>query len=331
VSPRRSTPPKIGGYKWNLELSAIGVRRADVDEQLSWALSNADQFDPHSLNIIGKPAVHAVFWVLYHQVRPSYAALMYLRHTWFDASRGLRDWIVWQYAAMLRHGPDPVAKSAEYGLWVDYFERSEAAEVFASLMRLLPHDRWHRLLSAAGPVPWAAKRECFREAAEIPDLHAALAEGIDGSFYDVYGDVDAVEAAELLTRITVDDEQLRAALAEATTQPLRLRSGSAVVVTAPEWKHPGSFLLQLTIDGSRWRWVAGSELVADDVVYGRLRHWDFPWRGNLRHVVVPDGDFDGERGLHRVEAPREHVEALVNRQLEAWPPGLRDHVASGQD
>src|SRR3954471_16867655 len=173
--PRRSTPPKIGSYKWNLELSAIGVRRDDVDEQLSWALSDKEQLDPHSLNISGKPAVHAAFWVLYHQTRPSYTALMYLRHRWFDASQGLRTWMVWQYAAMLCHGPGPVAESAEYGLWVDYFERSEAAEVFTTLMVLLPHDRWHRLLSAAGPIPWAAKRECFYEPAEIPDLHAALA------------------------------------------------------------------------------------------------------------------------------------------------------------
>jgi hypothetical protein len=230
---------------------------------------------------------------------------------------------------MLFHGPQPVAESAEYGLWVDYFETpSDAPQVFQGLAEQLPRSHWPRLLSAAGPVPWAAKRALFAEAAGVPALHTPLAEGIAGSFYDVYGDVDAVEAARLLASITVADDGLRAALTEATTQPLRLRSGAAIIIEDPAWEHPGSFLLEAEVSGSRWRWVPGSELVADGTVYGRLLHWCFPFDGTPAHRVVPGGELRGY-GLHRVEASPEHARMLVDRELEAWPPGLREHVARG--
>lgn len=173
---------------------------------------------------------------------------MYLRHVWVDADKVLRDWIVRQFAAMLLNGPRPVAESGEYGLWVDYFETpSDAPEVFTGLTAELPHSFWPRLLSAAGPVSWAVKRGRFFEAPEIPALHAALAAGVAGSFYNVYGDVDAVEAAQLLERITVADDGLRAALVEATTEPLGLRCGSAIVVEDSAWKYPGSFLLDAMV------------------------------------------------------------------------------------
>jgi hypothetical protein len=135
-----------------------------------------------------------------------------------------------------------------------------------------------------------------------------------------------VEAARLLAQITVVDDELRAALIEATTQPLRLRSGSAVIVTDPDWEHPGSFLLEATVTGGRHRWVPGSELVADGTVYGRLVHWNFPFHGTPQHHVVPPRQLDGQHSLHRIEAPPEHAHKLVDRDLELWPPGLREHV-----
>jgi hypothetical protein len=330
VPRRRTTPPKIGSRQWDHELADIGVDRAVVDEELRTALrtSGTAPVDPHSLSFSGEDEEVAAAWVLLHQDHPSYAALMYLRHTWRGASEALRDWIVRQFAAMLLHGPAPVAESGKYGLWVDYFETpSDAPEVFDGLAAQLPHSGWQRLLSAAGPVPWAVKRDRFLEAVEVPALHAALAAGIAGSFYDIYGDVDAVEAAHLLERVTVADDQLRAALVEATTEPLRLRSGSAIVVEDPAWRYPGSFLLDAVVAGGRWRWVPGSELVADDVVYGRLVHCGFPFDGTLAHRVVAGRELDGYHQLYRVEAAPQHAETLVDRELRAWPPGLREHVA----
>lgn len=335
MSRPRLFPPKIGGLKWNDELAAIGVDHAVVDEELGVALSasGAAEVDPHALDLAGTPAEIAAAWVLLHQDYPSYGPLMYLRFVWSDASEVLRGWIVRQFAAMLTHGPRPVAESCEYGLWVDYFETpSDAPEVFASMAAQIPHSRWHRLLSAAGPVPWSVKRDCFLEATEIPSLHAALATGIAGSFYDVFGDVDAVEAARLLERIIVADDDLRATLIEATTLPLRLRTGSVIIVDDPAWEYPGSFLLDAVVSpGGRRSWVPGSELVADGTVYGRLVHWNCPFDGTSAHRVFPGRRLDGDRGLHRVEADLEHAEALVDRELEAWPPGLREHVTRGAD
>lgn len=325
MSQRRSTPPGIGGPRWSRELAALGADRAVVAEELAAAAET----DPHTLYYVlaGTPVECAAAWVLFHQEHPSYGALMYLRHVWLDADRELRDWIVRQFAAMLLHGPRPVRESAGYGLWVDYFETpSDAPEVFRGLTEQLPRSRWEGLLSAAGPVPWPVKREAFLAAAEVPELHAALARGVAGSFYDVYGDVDAMEAARLVESITVTDGEVLAALTEATTRPLRLRTGSAILVTDPAWKHPGSFLLEAVVADGRWRWVPGSELVVDGTVHGRLRHWNFPFDGTPEHRLFPGHRRKGYE-VHRVEAPPEHAEALANRELEAWPPGLREHVA----
>lgn len=167
-----------------------------------------------------------------------------------------------------------------------------------------------------------AKRTRFAEAAQIPALHAALARGIAGSFYDVHGDVDAVEAAQLLKRITVVDDDIRAALIEATTEPLRLRSGSVIVVEDPAWEHPGSVLVDAQVISGRWRFVSGSELVADGTVCGRLMHWSFPFNGALAHRVIPGPHLDGHHELHRVEGAAHRAQMLADRELQMWPPRI---------
>ena len=328
-----SPPPPIGSAEWDRELANIGLDRPGVDADVNAVLATTDahsEFDPHGLNLFGTDAEIAADWVLLHQWFPSYGILMYLRMCWSHGDHALQDWIVRQFAAMLMYGPAPVADSAEYGLWVDYFESPEASQVFTALTLQLPGSHWDRLISGAGPVPWDAKHQAFQEAAEVPALHLALARGLAGSFYDVYGDVDAVDAAVLLNRLTIADEALLAALTEATTQPLRLRSGSAVIVEESDagWPHPGSFLLRAAVRGSRSRWVRQSELVADGRVYGRLAHWDFPFDPTkIAHRLVAAPEPEGRVVLFRVEGPPEHAELLVNRELEAWPPRLREHLA----
>ncbi|MGW2313267.1 hypothetical protein [Actinomadura luteofluorescens] len=330
MSEPTSPPPPIGTPGWDRELAGIGLDRPQVDAGVDQALESVaagDQFDPHDLEL-ETDAESAAVWVLLHQRFPSYGILVYLRMCWSDGDHVLQNWVVRQLAAMLTHGPGPVAESAEYGLWVDYFESPEVSQVFTALASQMPRSHRECLISGAGPVPWDAKRRVFREAAEVPALHPALARGLAGSFYDVYGQVDAVEAAALLDRITVADEDLREALAEATTQPLRLRTGSAVIVDDPGWTHQGSFLLRAVVRSPRTRWVWRSELVADGRVYGRLVHWDFPFDASqIAHRTVAAPEPEGRIVLFRVEGDPEHAESLVNRDIEAWPPGLREHLA----
>ncbi|MBE1587178.1 hypothetical protein ACFPOI_02000 [Nonomuraea angiospora] len=333
MSEPTSPPPRIGSPEWDRELANIGLDRRGGDADVDAVLATTDahgEFDPHGLNLFGTDAEIAADWVLLHQRFPSYGILMYLRMCWSRGDHALQDWILRQFAAMLMYGPAPVADSAEYGLWVDYFESPEASQVFTALTLQLPQSHWDRLISGAGPVPWDAKHHVFQEAAEVPALHPALARGIAGSFYDVHGDVDAVDAALLLAQLTVADESLLAALTEATTQPLRLRSGSAVIVDESDagWAHPGSFLLRAAVGDSRIRWVRQSELVAAGRVYGRLAHWDFPFDPTkITHRVVAAPEPEGRVVLFRVEGPPEHAELLVDRELEAWPPRLREHLA----
>ncbi|MEV4567148.1 hypothetical protein AB0K12_25565 [Nonomuraea sp. NPDC049419] len=95
-----------------------------------------------------------------------------------------------------------------------------------------------------------------------------------------------------------------------------------------ECPHQGSFLLRAAVGDSRMRWVPQSELVADGQVYGRLAHWDFPFDPTkIAHRVVAAPEPEGRAVLVRVEGPPEHAELLAGRELEAWPPGLREHLA----
>jgi hypothetical protein len=146
------------------------------------------------------------------------------------------------------------------------------------------------------------------------------------SFYGTYGDIDAPEAAELLRRITVVDDRVRVALVEATSQPMLMRSGSAIVVTDARWAYPDSFLLEMTVTGGQWRWSPRSELVIDGQARGRLAHWAFPFGPELEHMVLPGRTLDKPQ-LHRIEGSSNDVEDFVDRELELWPTGLREYLA----
>ncbi|MEV4567149.1 hypothetical protein AB0K12_25570 [Nonomuraea sp. NPDC049419] len=159
MSDPTSPLPQIGSREWDQELRNIGVDRREVDAEVNAVPATTDaesEFDPHEL-LFATDAEAAAVWVMLHQRFPSYGILMYLRMCWSHGDRAVQDWMVRQFAAMLMHGPAPVADSAAYGLWVDYFESPEASQVFTTLTLQLPQSRWDRLLGAAGPVPWDAK------------------------------------------------------------------------------------------------------------------------------------------------------------------------------
>ncbi|MDI6102222.1 hypothetical protein QLQ12_26750 [Actinoplanes sp. NEAU-A12] len=333
VSPSAvDVPPPIGSAAWDRELVGLGIDRATVDRELRLAVEDAvdggtAEPDGHDVYLNDASPETAAVLVLFHQEHPSYSALMYLRFVWNDGDGRLRDWIVRQYAAMLVHGPRPVAESGEYGLAIDYFEAyQDAPGVLAALLTQVPAAHWGGILRAAGPLAWPVKRDLFQAAAEMPALHAPLARGMADSFYGIYGDIDAPEAAELLGRITIADDQVRAHLIEATTQPMLMRSGSAIVVTDARWTYPDSFLLEMTVTSGLRRWSSRSELVVDGQPVGRIAHWSFPFRHETEHLVLP-GRTLHKAQLHRIAGSPDDAADLVDRELELWPAGLRAYLA----
>ncbi|GAA2555934.1 hypothetical protein GCM10010435_28200 [Winogradskya consettensis] len=324
--------PPIGSAAWDRELTTLGIDRPTVDRELHSAVEDAiaegtAEPDGHDVYLNDASPETAAVLVLFHQSHPSYSALMYLSFAWHNADGRLRDWIVRQYAAMLVHGPRPVTDSATYGLAIDYFEDRKAAPgFFAALLPQIPTGNWGGLLRAAGPLTWPIKRQLFLTAAEHPDLHEALAEGMAASFFGVYGDISAPEAADLLQHITVADDQTRAALTEATTQPLLMQSGSAIVVTDPRWTHPDSFLLEMTVTHGHRRWSPRSELVINGQAHGRLAHWSFPFHHAWDHLTLP-GRTLNKPHLHRIEGTPSDAADLVDREIELWLPGLRTYLA----
>jgi len=94
-------------------------------------------------------------------------------------------------------------------LWADWFEDPKtAAGAFAALLgddvdslTEPARRRVERVLSHSGPVPWAAKYDAYRAAADVPGLHPALFRGLLTSYLDYYGKNDPPAALALLDRL----------------------------------------------------------------------------------------------------------------------------------
>ncbi|MEJ3655578.1 hypothetical protein WEH80_21650 [Actinomycetes bacterium KLBMP 9759] len=110
-----------------------------------------------------------------------------------------------------------------YSLWVDWFEdRSTSAIAFSEL---LGNDagaldastepallrRADRVLRHSGPVLWPAKHSTYEAALAARPLHSALLQGLWGSQWDVYGDIDRPAALDLLRRLELSGEDVERA------------------------------------------------------------------------------------------------------------------------
>jgi hypothetical protein len=85
--PVIDVPPPIGGPAWDRELAALGVDRATVERELRLAVAAAvaagtAEPDGHDVYLNDASPETAAVLVLFHQQRPSYSALMYLRFVW---------------------------------------------------------------------------------------------------------------------------------------------------------------------------------------------------------------------------------------------------------
>lgn len=288
---------------------------------------NAAELNVHALRPDGSRAEVAAFWMLLFLEIPTYATLMNLRlDCWIDGDLALKEWICRQYATVLLHGSQKQRDAIRYSLWVDYFEDPvDAPIMFARLLAAMPFEHTADVLLSSGPIPWSVKREAYMRAVRVPSLHAALATGLVGSFYDFYGQVDAFEARALFQQITVEDADERAALIDATTEPLRLWIYEVDVIddTDPQWAHPGSFVMAAVLLNKRRRWVYGAKIHADGLCWGRLVHYLFPSPAGIAHRAVRASEPPpGDPFTYRVEGDAERATALVGRVVEAWPEGL---------
>ncbi|MEU4425674.1 hypothetical protein AB0F81_34055 [Actinoplanes sp. NPDC024001] len=92
----------------------------------------------------------------------------------------------------------PAAFAALLG---DDVRRLAAAGRLPDLARGPLHRRaWH-VLEDSGTVPWAGKRDAYRAAATVVELHPALFRALLAGHHAVYGSLDPAEAVDLLQRL----------------------------------------------------------------------------------------------------------------------------------
>lgn len=322
----------IGSDPWWRALRGLGVRREAVE-----ALLPAGEIDGHALPHGDTPAERLALLFLAFVRTPTYAVLMYVPHQW-SKGRSLREWIVAQYASVLVHGSPAEIDQALYSLWVDVFEIAPRASfVYPRLARMLPRGTFAAVLAHSGPVPWATKRASYQRAALDVTQHAALARGLHGSFYDVFGSVVPAEARALFHAIHVRDERIRAELAAVIAVPARWQVRVLVTVddTDPRWtrwidarrrERPSFLALLRRVDGPR-AWIPEAEVVHRGEIIGRLVHLGFPFDRDIAHRVLGDWrtwmSEDPDAGLlFRIEGDVERMRVALDDVVDVWPWGL---------
>ncbi len=319
-----------GSDGWWRQVRRLGVSRAEVELTLKIAAGGGAlaEIDPHSLSPGPSKAEQLVSYMLLAHYAPTYGALMYVVHDWSHLGRSLKEWLVTSYAQMIDDDDPGRQEAALYSLWVDYFEvPARARFVFPRLLRQV--HRRDALLASSGPVPWALKREAYQQAVHEPALHASLARGLLGSFYDVMGSVEPVEARALFRSIVVEDAAVAAALESIITTPIRWRLIGLIRVdeTDARWRKwlpedAGPSFLVLLSPHTTPRWVPRSDLLHGKEWIGRLLHWGFPFDEAIAHdrELVPHTG--PEPVLFRIEGDIARARAAMGAEVEAWPPGL---------
>jgi hypothetical protein len=132
----------------------------------------------------------------------------------------VRTGMFWDAYRRRLEAPEP-AEPVSYSLWVDWFEdRTTTEAAFAEVLgndvaELQSRDRLHelakdplfrracRVLEDSGPVPWPIKHPAYRAVATVPELHAALFQGLLHSYHDIHGNLEPDAALALLQQLNI--------------------------------------------------------------------------------------------------------------------------------
>ena len=199
------------------------VGRERFESACEWALRTSDRYNhdewpgdldevPHELADLydesDLPLVDQVRlgFALFRRM-PCYGHLMYLDWVVGGLEGDDRTWFWGEMRALLEDADQRMSTWIEYWLWVDWFETKDE-EAWREVTRF--EGDWRRriarVLSASGPVPWSWKRGLYRRFVhEGPEWQQPVFEGLRGSAFDLYGEIDRGEARELLAQLSVPE------------------------------------------------------------------------------------------------------------------------------
>lgn len=306
--------------------------------QRALAGKESAKVDPHEFEPEGPTMVRAAVWLLLFPYVPTYATLMFLGDcVWYakDLRPEISTWLARQFASVFIHGNKIEIESLSCRLEVDEFEVPERGEiVFRNLVQILPHKDLEKLLPVTGPLSWGLKSDVYHEAAKDPSLHEALAKGLKDSIYGVLGDVEMTEANFLFSKIQVKDPELRKDVKEAVSAPQRLFVNEVVTQYEITYLLQGiargnsaSYLVEVYFLGKPGV-VRKSDLIWDGRIYGKVRHWADTSKSQFKEklTAVENPHKDCRHSYFIIDGPVDKANELVGKEIECWPPGLRDYL-----
>lgn len=114
-----------------------------------------------------------------------------------------------EYRKLISDADDRLAEPIAYSLWCDYFENPDTVEeAWGQMVQpgALTDRALQRLLEAAGPVPFRLKQALYDELIADERWHPGIFRSLLHSTIDVFGDVDAVAARDLLACLSLSED-----------------------------------------------------------------------------------------------------------------------------
>jgi hypothetical protein len=141
---------------------------------------------------------------------PCYANTMYITSRYREFG-GTERRMLWDaYRAALDSDDDRLADPIAYSLWVDYFEDAPriAKQAWQEVTHAPSDTRLRRALAVAGPVPWKVKAPLLESLLDSLEWHRGVLHALEGSAFDVCGDVEPRTALAWLDRLRLPPADL---------------------------------------------------------------------------------------------------------------------------